>query len=53
MSKKEAIQIFEDKQIRTSWDTEQEKWYVSIVDVVAVLTESPNPQGYWRVLKKD
>ena len=52
MTKKEAIQLFEDKQIRTTWDAEQEKWYISIVDVVAVLTNSHNPQVYWRVLKK-
>lgn len=52
MTKKEAIQLFEDKQIRTAWDAEQEKWYISIVDVVAVLTNSHNPQVYWRVLKK-
>jgi hypothetical protein len=51
MSKKEAIQLFENKQVRTVWDAEQEKWYISIVDVIAVLTDSPNPQVYWRVLK--
>jgi BRO family, N-terminal domain len=52
MTKDTAIKIFEDKKVRTLWDTEQEKWYISIVDVVAVLTNSPNPQVYWRVLKK-
>lgn len=51
MSKKEAIQIFEDKQVRTSWDAERETWYFSIVDVVAVLTDSQNPNNYWKVLK--
>lgn len=51
MSKKEAVQIFEDKQVRSIWDSELEKWYISIVDVVAVLTESPNPRKYWSVLK--
>ena len=51
MSKKEAIQIFEDKLVRTSWDVEQEKWYFSIVDVVLILTNSPNPRKYWSVLK--
>lgn len=54
MSKQEAIQIFEDKQVRTIWVAEQEKWYVSIIDVVAVLTDQPNYQGarnYWKVLK--
>jgi len=52
MVKKKALKIFEDKKVRTVWDAEQEKWYISIVDVIAVLTESPNPQVYWRVLKK-
>lgn len=51
MSRKDAIQLFEDKQVRTAWDAEQEKWYISIIDVVAVLTESPNPRKYWSVLK--
>ena len=52
MTKKEAIKIFEDKSVRTVWDSEQEKWYIAIVDVIALLTESNNPQVYWRVLKK-
>ena len=52
MVKKNSIKLFGDDKIRTVWDEEQEKWYFSIVDVVAVLTESPNPQTYWRVLKK-
>jgi hypothetical protein len=52
MSTTEAIQLFEEKRVRTVWDTGQEKWYFSIVDVIEVLTESPNPQVYWRVLKK-
>ena len=51
MTKKESIKLFEEKKVRTVWDDEQEKWYFSIVDVVAVLTESENPQTYWRVLK--
>lgn len=46
-----AIQVFEEKQVRTLWDAEQEKWYISIVDVIAVLTESPSPNNYWKVLK--
>ena len=46
------IQLFENRRIRTAWDEEWEEWYFSIVDVVAVLTDSPNPQTYWRVLKK-
>ena len=51
MTKKESLQLFEEHRVRTAWDSEQEKWYFSIVDVVAVLTESSNPQTYWRVLK--
>lgn len=45
------IQIFEDQKIRAAWDVEKEEWYFSVVDVVAVLTESPNPNNYWKVLK--
>lgn len=52
MTKKNAIKLFEDKRIRTVWDDETETWYFAIVDVVAVLTGSANPQVYWRVLKK-
>ena len=52
MAQSDKIQLFEDKRIRTAWDAEKEEWYFSIVDVVAVLTDSPNPQTYWRVLKK-
>jgi len=52
MTKETAIKLFNEKQIRTHWDDEQEKWYFSIVDVITVLTESENPQTYWRVLKK-
>lgn len=51
MTKDTAIKLFNDKQIRTIWDDEQEKWYFSIVDVVGILTESPNPRKYWSVLK--
>ena len=51
MAKDTAIKLFNDKQIRTIWDDEQEKWYFSIVDIVGVLTESPNPRKYWSVLK--
>ncbi len=46
------LQIFEQKEVRSHWDEDQEKWYFSIVDVVAVLTESVNPQAYWRKLKE-
>jgi len=52
MKKENEIKIFEDRKLRSVWDAEQEKWYFSIVDVVSILTESPNPQVYWRVLKK-
>ena len=52
MSKQSALKLFEDKKVRTVWDDIKEKWYVSIVDVIAALTDSPNPQVYWRVLKK-
>ena len=43
--------FFEDKKVRTVWDEEQGKWYISIVDVVGILTDSPNPRKYWSVLK--
>jgi len=46
------IQLFEDKRIRMAWDEERDEWLLAIVDVIAVLTESPNPQTYWRVMKK-
>ncbi len=52
MKKNLAIKLFNQNQIRTHWDDEQECWYFSVVDVIAVLTESNNPQIYWRVLKK-
>ena len=52
MTKKQAIQLFEERKVRTVWDDEHEKWYFSIVDVVAVLTESANPQAYWRKLEQ-
>lgn len=45
------IKLFESKKIRSHWDAEMEKWYFSIVDVVEVLTESPNARNYWKVLK--
>lgn len=52
MSKESAIKLFEDKQVRTIWDVEQEKWFISIIDVIAVLTESIDPNAYWRKLKQ-
>lgn len=54
MTKREALKLFQDKKVRTVWDDEQEKWYFSIVDVVAVLTDSVDYQAarnYWKVLK--
>ncbi len=50
--KKDAIKLFEDKKVRTLWDAELEKWYISIVDVVAILTESVDANAYWRKLKQ-
>ena len=52
MTKKEALQLFEEKKIRSVWDDKEEKWYFSIVDVCAVLTESKDPTAYWRKLKQ-
>ena len=51
MTKGTSIKLFESKKVRSIWDSEQEKWYISIVDVVGVLTESANPNNYWKVLK--
>lgn len=52
MTKKDAIKIFEDKKIRAVWDDKKEEWFFSIVDVVAVLTDSDNPRRYWSDLKR-
>lgn len=46
-----TIKLFETKQVRSVWDQEREAWFFSIVDVVGVLTDSPNPRKYWSVLK--
>ena len=46
MDKKNEIKLFGEKQVRSVWDEEQEKWYISIVDVVAILSESNNPRKY-------
>jgi len=51
MTKQNTLKLFEDKKVRTVWDNEQEKLYLSIVDVVGILTDSPNPNNYWKVLK--
>lgn len=52
MTMKESIKLFEERKVRTAWDDEQEKWYFSIVDVVAVLTDSKDSTAYWRKLKQ-
>ena len=52
MTKREALQLFEQKKVRTVWDDQEEKWYFSIVDVCAVLTESKDATAYWRKLKQ-
>ena len=52
MDTKHAIKIFEDKKVRSVWDAEAEKWYISIVDVVEVLTGSVDATAYWRKLKQ-
>jgi hypothetical protein len=52
MKKSVKIAIFEGKKIRRHWDDKKELWYFSVVDVIAALTGSENPQVYWRVLKK-
>jgi len=52
MTQREAVQLFEEKRVRTVWDEEQEKWYFSIVDTVAILTDSVDPTAYWRKLKQ-
>lgn len=52
MTKETAIKLFEQKQVRTHWDDEQEKWYFSIVDVIGVLTDSVDAAAYWRKLKQ-
>ena len=52
MTKKQALQAFEERNVRTIWDDKQEKWYFSIIDVVAVLTNSVDASAYWRKLKQ-
>ena len=52
MEKQDAIKLFEQKQVRTHWDEEQEKWYFSVIDVIEVLTGSTIPKRYWSDLKK-
>lgn len=52
MAKKQNIQIFEERKVRTVWDDEREEWYFSVVDVIAILTDSVAPTAYWRKLKQ-
>ena len=49
--KNTAIKLFEEKQVRSIWNDNEEKWFFSIVDVIEILTESPNARKYWSVLK--
>ena len=52
MTRKHLIQLFQERKVRTVWDDQEEKWYFSIVDVCGVLTDSKDPQAYWRKLKQ-
>lgn len=52
MEQSDKLQLFEKKRIRTAWDEEKEEWFFSVVDVVAVLTDSENPRRYWSDLKR-
>ncbi len=52
MTKKDAIQLFENRQVRSAWDAEAEKWYISIVDAIQVLTDSVDGRKYWNKLKQ-
>ena len=51
MDKNHSIKLFENKKVRVQWLEKDQKWYFSIIDVIAVLTDSPNPRKYWSVLK--
>ena len=46
--KKTSIKLFESYKVRTLWDKEKEEWFFSVVDIVGILTESPNPNNYWK-----
>ena len=52
MTQHSAIKLFEEKRVRTVWDDRQEKWYFSVVDVIAVLTDSVNPTDYLKKMRK-
>lgn len=51
MEQKFAIKLFEEKQVRSVWDDEQEKWFFSVIDIIGVITESTNSNNYWKVMK--
>lgn len=51
MTQETAIKVFQQKQVRSNWNADEEKWYFSVVDIVGILTDSPNPNNYWKVLK--
>ena len=53
MDENNSIQLFEDRKIRTAWDEEQEEWYFSVVDVIAVLTDSSNPTDYLKKMRSN
>ncbi len=48
---KNGVKLFDQQKVRTHWDDKEEKWYFSIVDVIGILTSSPNPRNYWKVMK--
>ena len=50
--KQDDIKIFDEQEVRTLWDSDHEKWFISIVDVITVLTDSVDPTAYWRKLKQ-
>ena len=52
LTMKDKVQLFEDRQVRSAWDDENEEWYFSVVDVCAIPTGSSNPKRYWRDLKR-
>jgi len=52
MKQQDAIKLFEDKKVRTIWDESKEKWYISVIDVIEILTGSTIPKRYWSDLKK-
>ena len=51
-NKHESLRLFEDKAVRSVWDEKEEKWFFSVVDIIAILTGSDNPRHYWNVLKR-